>query len=237
MDNKMMKEFLQTHLVYPKTDLMTKKQGKVEISFTTNEEGKVISYEIISSVSTEIDKEAIRLFKLILWQPALNSGIAVEGSDIFCINFNPKKYNKAVKRRSYSEISFNYSTDTSNNIYAENKTDSIAKPKLPDNCNNLTTYIYKQMKYPPQAAELEIEGKVQLSFIVETNGLPSNITIGQTVGGGCTGEAVRIIQGIKWQPAFKNGLAVRSRKTMFIEFRLSDIGNGKQIPNQTNSGL
>jgi len=237
MDNKAMKEFLQMHLVYPASDLMAKKQGKVEISFTTDTEGKVISHKIVSSVSEGIDKEAIRLFKLILWKPALSSGIAVVGSDIFSINFNTKKYKKTVKRRGYDEFILTYVADTSNRIFSEKKVDTIAKPQLPDNCSSLNTYIYKQMKYPPQAVELGIEGKVQISFIIETNGLPSNLTINQTVGGGCTEEAIRIIQGIKWQPAFKNGKAVRSRKSMFIEFRLSDIGNSNYVPNQTNSGL
>jgi len=233
----MLKEFFQMHLVYPKADLIAKKQGKVEIAFSASDKGKVISYKIISSVSTEIDKEAIRLFKLILWKPALNSGIAVAGSDIFSVNFNPKKYNKTVKRRAYSEIILNYLTDTSYNIYAEKKVDSTAKPKLPNNCNNLTTYIYKQMKYPSQAVELGIEGRVQISFIVETNGLPSNFIVKQTVGGGCTEEAVRIIQEIKWYPAFKNSMAVRSKKLMFIEFRLSAIGSDNYVPKQTNSGI
>ena len=233
----MLKEFLRMHLVYPPSDLTNKKQGKVEISFTTDTQGKVISQKIVSSVSPEIDKEALRLFKLIIWQPALQSGIAIVGSDIFSINFNIKKYRKTVKRRGYDKLTSNYIADTSNQIYTEKKLDTITKPKLPDKCKNLNTYIYKQMKYPPRAVELGIEGKVQVSFIVETNGLASNIVVKQTVGGGCTEEALRIIQGIKWYPAFKNGMTVRSRKSMYIEFRLSAIGSGNYVPNQTNTGL
>ena len=93
------------------------------------------------------------------------------------------------------------------------------------------------MNYPQQAAELEIEGKVELYFIVETNGLPSNLIVKKTVGGGCTNEAIRIINELKWQAGFKNNIAVRSRKIMFIEFKLSNINSGKYITSQTNSGF
>ena len=236
MDNKMLKEFIQMHLVYPEKDLNTKTQGILEITFATDDKGKLTSQEIISSISEEIDAEGIRLFKLIIWQPALKYGIPIAGTDVFKINFSIKKYKKAVKRRRYNTIELNYPIDTSNLIYNENNIDIQSKPKLPEGCTNLYTYVYKQMNYPQQAAELEIEGKVELCFIIETNGLPSNLIVNKTVGGGCTNEAIRIINELKWQAGFKNDIAVRSKKTMFIDFKLSNK-SGKHIPNQTNSGF
>ncbi len=237
MDNKMIREFLQTHLVYPEKSFQNKVQGSVEIAFTSDENGKVTTQKIISSVNTEIDTEALRLFGLIIWQPALKYGRPMSGDGIFSINFNIKKYSKTIKRRGYNKIELNYLIETSNRIYARKEVDSIAKPILPEGCQNLYTYVYKQMKYPQQAAELEVEGKVELTFIIETNGFPSNFIVNQTVGGGCTGEALRIVKNIRWQPAFEDGLAVRSKMTMFIEFRISEIRSGKHVPNQTNSGF
>lgn len=237
MGNNMLKDFLQTHLVYPEKSLINNIEGTVEIKFNADINGVVTYREIISSVDPEINKEALRLFNLIIWQPALKYGIPVSGQDIFSINFKIKKYNKAVKRRGYQEIITDYSTDTSNIIFNKKVLDSVPKSILPEGCNNLYDYVYKQMKYPQQAAELEIEGKVEIYFIIETNGLASNFVVSQSVGGGCTGEALRIVKDIKWKPGFKNGLAVRSKKTMFIEFRLSNIKSGKHVPNQSNSGL
>ncbi len=237
MDNKMFKDFLQIHLVYPENSIENKIQGTVEIAFTADEEGNITSQKIITSVSKSIDTEALRLFDLIIWQTALKYGIPVSGKDVCSINFNIKKYNKAVKRRGYNNIELKYPINSSKLIYNKKEVDSIAKPILPEGCQNLYTYVYKQMKYPQQAAELELEGKVELSFIVETNGFPSNFIVKKTVGGGCTGEALRIVKNIRWEPAFSEGLAVRSNMTMFIEFRVNDDRSGKHIPNQTNSNF
>lgn len=237
MGNKMLKEFLKMHLVYPDSDLNNKKQGTVKIAFTTNVNGDVVSRLFISSVSNNIDAEALRLFRLIIWQTAFEYGIPVTGTNVFTVNFNIKKYAKTIKRRSYGIIETDYPTDTSYLIYKESQLDTLSKPKLPKGCNNLHAHVYKQMKYPQQAAELEIDGKVEISFIIEVNGLPSNFNVIKAVGGGCTNEAMRIINELRWQPGFKNGFAVRSKKTMFIEFKLSSILSGTHIPSQTNSGF
>jgi len=237
MGTKMLKDFFLYHLIYPESSLNNNEEGIVEIAFSTDINGNVLYSEIISSVSPEIDKEALRLFNLIIWQPALKYGIKVEGEDVLNVNFNKRKYKKVIKRRDYADIIRNYTVDTSYAIYNEKVLDSIAKPILPDGCSILYDYVYKQMKYPPQAVKLEIQGKVEICFIIETNGLPSNFVINQSIGGGCTGEALRIVRDLKWQAGFKDKLAVRSRKIMFIEFRLSSVKSGKHIPNQSNSGL
>ena len=237
MGTKMLKDFFMYHLIYPESSFNNNDEGIVEIAFSTNTNGDVLSSEIISSVSPDIDREALRLFNLIIWQPALKYGIKVKGEDVLNINFNKKKYKKVVKRRAYADIITSYIKDTSYAIYNEKVLDSIAKPILPDGCSILYDYVYKQMKYPQQAVELEIQGKVEICFIIETNGLPSNFVVNKSVGGGCTREALRIVKNLKWQPGFKNKLAVRSRKTMFIEFRLTSVKSGTHVPNQSNSGL
>lgn len=237
MGNNMLKEFFLYHLNYPEESLENSIEGKVEIAFSVDINGNVTSKEIVLSVTKELDREALRLFKMIIWQPALKYGIQVSGTDIFDVNFKIKKYNKAVKRREYTKIATNYSVDSSYKIYNLRVLDSIPKPLLSNGYNNLYNYVYDQIKYPQRATELEIEGKVEICFIIEANGLGSNFIVKQSVGGGCTSEALRIIKDIKWRPGFKDKLAVRTKKIMFIEFRLSNINSGKHIPNQSNSGL
>lgn len=237
MGNNMLKEFFLYHLIYPEKSLENNIEGLVEIAFSVDINGIVTTKKIVSSVTEEVDKEALRLFNMIIWQPALKYGIKVSGADVFSINFKIKKYNKAVRRRGYKKILTNFSIDTSYKIYNLKVLDSIPKPLLSNGYNYLYSYVYNQIKYPQQAAELEIEGKVEICFIIETNGLSSNFIVKQSVGGGCTGEALRIVKSIKWRPGFKNKLAVRTKKVMFIEFRLSNIKSGKHVPNQSNSGL
>ncbi len=233
----MLKQFLETHIVYPVAALKSKAEGKVVINFTADEDGKIVNRAIEQSPSSLLDTEALRLFDLIEWNPALADGAAKKGSGELTIDFKIKKYNKAVKRRGYKEIARSYPIDSSLRIYSRKELDTVAQSALAGGNKNLYSYIYSQMQYPKQASDLNIEGRVELSLIIEKNGLPSNIVVNQTVGGGCTEEAVRITNTIKWNPAIKNGLAVRSRQKLFIEFRLDGNNGGEYIPNQTNSGF
>lgn len=237
MGNKMLKEFFLIHQVYPEKALLDKTEGSVEIKFATDIDGKVIKKEIISSVSPEIDTEALRLFNLIIWQPAVKYGLKTNGVNTISIEFKIKKYNKAVKRRGYDEIHFDYPIDSSLNIYSLKHLDSVPVAILPNGNNSLYNFVYSHLKYPEQAVKLEIEGKVEICFIIETNGLPSNFTVIKSVGGGCTAEALRLIKDIKWKPGIKNGQLARSKRVIFIEFRLKSIQNGKNVTNQSNSGL
>lgn len=237
MNRKIYKQFIELHLTYPEASKKAGIEGLVKIGFTTDTEGKVKTKTVIQHVSDDIDKEALRIFNLIEWNPAFDYGIPKAGSGIFELLFKIKKYDKLVKRRGYTTLESQYKCDTSYNIYKAKQLDTIAIPVLNNEEINLYKYIYQQMQYPKQAVELGIEGKVIINFIIETNGLPSNIVVEQNVGGGCTEEALRLVSELRWLPAVKNNLAVRSRKTLFIEFRLQTDGNGNYIPNQTNSGF
>ncbi|PLX04762.1 MAG: hypothetical protein C0595_02110 [Marinilabiliales bacterium] len=237
MNRKMYKQFIDLHLTYPEASKKAGIEGLVKIEFTTDTEGSVKSKKIIKPVSDEIDKEAMRIFNLIEWNPAFDYGIPKAGSGEFELQFKIKKYDKLVKRRGYTTLESQYKSDTSYNIYNAKQLDTIAIPILNNEETNLYKYIYQQMQYPKQAVELGIEGKVVINFIIETNGLPSNIIVEQNVGGGCTEEALRLVSELRWIPAVKNNLAVRSKKTLFIEFRLGIDGSGNYIPNQTNPGF
>jgi len=237
MNRKIYKQFIEQHLNYPKTSKKAGIEGLVKIGFTTDAEGKVKTKTVIQHVSDDIDKEALRIFNLIEWNPAYDYGIPKTGSGVFELLFKIRKYDKLVKRRGYSTLESQYKSDTTYKIYNTKQLDTIAIPILNNEEINLYKYIYQQMQYPKQAVELGIEGKVIINFIIETNGLPSNIIVEQNVGGGCTEEALRLVSELRWLPAVKNNLAVRSRKTLFIEFRLQTDGNGNYIPNQTNPGF
>jgi protein TonB len=237
MGNKMLKEFLLVHQIYPEKAIKNDNEGIVEIKFTTDAKGKVLEKEIISPVSPELDKEALRLFNLIIWEPSLKYGIKSPGNNTLDINFKIKKYKKFVKQRGFKQITVDYPIDSSLIIYNQKKLDSVAKPNLPNGKNSLYNYVYSLMEYPAPAVKLEIEGKVEICFIIETNGLPSNFIVKKSLGGGCTAEALRLIKDIKWKPGYKNGMAVRSQRTIFIEFKLSNIQSGKNVTNQNNSGF
>jgi len=237
MGNKILKEFIKIHIDYPDNDLQQKIQGTVSIHFIVDNKGNVLTYEVVNSISNSIDSACISIFKLILWNPATSLGKPVTGKSEFAIKYNIKNFNKISKRRGYKHIIPPFTPiDSSGRLYSLKQLDTLPKAILPPDVKSLTKYIYTNLVYPDPAAKLALSGKVELSFIIETNGLPSNIIPLKYLGGGCTEEAIRIAQSIIWNPGILNQKAVRTEFILSIDFQ-KDENRDRHIPNQQGSGI
>ena len=73
----------------------------------------------------------------------------------------------------------------------------------------LATYTAK-LNYPQAAQNKKLQGRVLISFVIDTLGQASNYQVIQSVGGGCDEEALRVCRTIpnEWLPARKNGRSV-----------------------------
>lgn len=82
-------------------------------------------------------------------------------------------------------------------------------------------YLKNNMRYPKDALDNKIEGKVTVQFFVETNGELSDFTAVKSIGYGCDEELIRLIkQGPPWSPSLKNGIPVRERVRIRLKFEL-----------------
>ena len=96
-------------------------------------------------------------------------------------------------------------------------------PSFPGGDLAMKAYLVKHLKYPAEARELNIQGTVYLSFIVEMDGSISDITILRPIGGGCEEEAVRVVKSMpNWNPGKQNNRAVRVRLSLPVKFVLHD---------------
>ena len=96
-------------------------------------------------------------------------------------------------------------------------------------------YIANEMKYPLQARQQGVEGRVDVQFVVEKNGTLSDVKAVKGIGAGCDDEAVRVVQN---SPAFKpgsqRGRVVRVRMVLPIVFKLD---HGKTNPDNSTQGI
>jgi protein TonB len=82
-------------------------------------------------------------------------------------------------------------------------------------------FLGKNLRYPVQARDEGIQGRVTVSFVVEKNGELSNVKVLKGIGYGCDEEAIRVIKKSPfWKPGFQNGRPVRVSYVMPIVFRL-----------------
>ena len=82
-------------------------------------------------------------------------------------------------------------------------------------------YLETHLKYPDQALNHKVEGKVTVQFTIEPTGKLSDFQVIKGLGYGCDEEVVRLIQeGPKWTPTRKNKESVRDRVRVRMRFSL-----------------
>ena len=85
--------------------------------------------------------------------------------------------------------------------------------------NKFREYIQKRTNYPQEALDRKIQGRVFLTFIIETNGSVSNVTVVKSVDPIIDNEAVKAIQSSPgWSPGLQRGQPVRVRYSMWLSF-------------------
>lgn len=82
-------------------------------------------------------------------------------------------------------------------------------------------YLKNSLRYPQQALENKIKGKVTIQFTVKANGVLSDFNVLKGLGYGCDEEVLRLVQeGPKWQPTTENNVAVASEVKVRVKFSL-----------------
>jgi len=94
-------------------------------------------------------------------------------------------------------------------------------PEFPGGKNALAKYLQSRLKYPAEAKSKQIEGSVQVRFVVEADGSVSRAEIVKGIGYGCDEEALRLISQMPdWIPGENEGVRVPVYKALAIQFQL-----------------
>lgn len=96
------------------------------------------------------------------------------------------------------------------------------QPSFPGGREELFKYLAYNVKYPIDAAENKIEGRVLVTFVVEHDGSISNVNVANSVYPSLDKESIRVVSGMpKWIPGKANGKTIRVKYTIPITFRLN----------------
>ena len=100
-------------------------------------------------------------------------------------------------------------------------------PSYPGGEVALYQFLSESIKYPQEAQDKGIEGKVYAKFVIDTLGLVKNIHISRGIGGGCDEETIRVISEMPaWIPGYQRGKAVNVYYTLPVYFKL--VGKSKK---------
>ena len=94
-------------------------------------------------------------------------------------------------------------------------------PEYPGGQAALFEYLSKNIKYPADAEKRKVEGKVFVTFVVDSDGKITDVSLLKKVFPSLDAEAIRVISAMpNWIPGRQKGQAVRVKYTVPIMFRL-----------------
>ncbi len=96
------------------------------------------------------------------------------------------------------------------------------QPEFPGGFEAFIAFLNKTLVYPEVPRQANIQGTVQLEFVVETDGSVSGIKVLAPLYPDCDNEAIRALKASpKWKPGKQNGKAVRCYYTIPVTFSLN----------------
>ena len=97
----------------------------------------------------------------------------------------------------------------------------------------LMEFLSEKLNYPEEAAKEKIQGRVICQFDIDEKGYVSNIKVAKPIHPLLDAEAVRVMSIMpRWIPAKQLGVAVKTRFTLPITFRLNNDTDSTKTNNK-----
>lgn len=161
----------------------------------------------------------------------LDANIAFSGVDIEKVIYRTANF---IKQGTKTKNGYNMDVHLLYSIVGEVKEDVIyekvdQEPEFQGGIKALQKHISMSVKYPKQAQEKGITGKVYVTFVINKAGEVNQVKIARGVAPSLDAEAIRVIKSLpNWRPGIKDGKPVDVSYTMPINF---DLNKGKRLVN------
>lgn len=94
-------------------------------------------------------------------------------------------------------------------------------PEFPGGDAAMHNYLKQNIQYPPEARENGIQGRVYVSFVIDTDGSIVDVRVVRSISPSLDAEAIRIVKSMpRWKPGRQRGKAVQVSYTVPINFML-----------------
>lgn len=200
------------------------------ITFLVTKEGFVENARIVRSTGNEeVDAKAKEIvLSSPKWKPGKQRGETVNVSYTVPINFALKKDQGVIEEAGNEKIKEKYKGEDVYNSVEQN-------PEYPGGGEALQKYIAASVKYPKDARQKGISGRVFVTFIVSKEGDVVQTRVVRGVDPLLDAEALRVMNSIpKWTPGYEKGKAVNVVYTVPINFSLKDDKKLEEVKEPTN---
>ncbi|CEA15520.1 MAG TPA: energy transducer TonB [Fermentimonas caenicola] len=229
-----MHRFISNTLSYPADAAERNAQGLVVYTFVVEKDGSLSNFNIIHRADPLLNEEALRILKnMPPWRPARHNGEIVRSETYVPMYFKLNKNVQYSTRTSSSATARAYAkTDQSILENSEIYTIVDKMPVYEYGEKELANFISYNMRYPKEALQQGIEGRILCSFIVGKDGSISNIEVVSGSNEALNNEAIRVLGLMpKWTPGENNGEKVNVKCLLPIDFTIDE----QPIPPLTSS--
>ncbi len=96
-------------------------------------------------------------------------------------------------------------------------------PEFPGGREALRKYLQESIHYPKEAIADKIQGRVFVSFVVDSDGSVYNVKVTRPFNELLDAESIRIVKSMpRWKPGKRDGVPVKVSYTVLINFRLPE---------------
>ena len=222
-----MHRFIANTLSYPADAVESDAQGLVVYTFVVEKDGSLSNFNIIHKADPLLNEEALRILKnMPAWRPARHKGEVVRSETYVPMYFklNKNAQTQYASKTSSSATARAYAkTDIS--IYENYEIFTIVD-KMPEyeyGESGLSKFIAHNIRYPREALQQGIEGRILCSFIVAYDGSISNIEVVNGLSQDLDNEAIRVLGLMpKWRAGENNGEKVNVKCLLPIDFNIDE---------------
>ena len=94
-------------------------------------------------------------------------------------------------------------------------------PQYPGGAVEFMKWLTKTLRYPQQARDRKLQGKVVAVFYIERDGSVTGINITKSLSPECDREALRVLRMMpNWKPGIQNDQPCRTKVCIPIVFKL-----------------
>ncbi len=173
-------QWISKNLRYPQDALESGIEGSVILSFTVSKTGDVKNIKIMRGICPSMDTEAMRLVSSSpKWQPAIKDGKPAEITYTIPVVF--KNLDNNIKPAEFNG----------------------------GNLSKFTKWVMSEIKLPKQIIDNKIGGLMKVSFVIDSNGGLTEVTLIQGVHPLLDKEVLKVLQASPaWLPAHKKGIPI-----------------------------
>lgn len=211
-------KYLSANIRYPEAAHKAGTQGRVTVQFVVGKDGSIGDVKVIRGVDPTLDAEAIRVISgMPKWKPGTQKGEPVNVRYTVPVMFRltPEPVEKIDEMIVVGYR--NPDAPVTGEVY-----ETVDKmPEFPGGMTGLMQHLSKNIRYPAEAHTNNIQGRVVVSVIINTDGKATNAQIVQGVAPSLDAEALRVATTMPdWTPGTKDGKPVNVKYTFPVVFRL-----------------